>query len=109
MPLVAGLSLVYLVTGNNKHICPPAKVSEGSHILMAVAKEAVVPQGPSDSEMVGGRFAATLLSQLTWEASVASNLSFRAFVCYNSAQHHKSCFLAAKIILLLSAYGYKVL
>lgn len=51
----------HLVTGNNKHTDPPAKevVSKGSHILMAIAKDAVVPQGTADSGMVGGRFVAT--------------------------------------------------
>lgn len=106
-----GLTLVHLVTGNNKHTGRPAKkaVSKGSRILMAIAKDTVVPQGSTASGMMGGRFAATELSQPTWEESVASNLSFRAFVCYNPAQCHKLCFLAAKIILLLSAYGYKII
>lgn len=106
-----GLTLVHLVTGNNKYIGRPAKkaVSKGSRILMAIAKDTVVPQGSTASGMMGGRFAATELSQPTREESVASNLSFRAFVCYNPAQCHKLCFLAAKIILLLSAYGYKII
>lgn len=52
---MTGLTLVHLVTGNNKHTAPPAKksVSEGSHILMAIAKDTVVPQGTTDWWVVG--------------------------------------------------------
>lgn len=58
---MTGLTLVHLVIGNNKHTGPPAKKAgnTGSRVLMALAKDTVVPQGTTDSGMVGGRFAAT--------------------------------------------------
>lgn len=61
VPFMTGITLVHPVAGNNKYTGPPAKkaISRGSRILVATAKDAVVPQGTTDSGMVGGRFAAT--------------------------------------------------
>lgn len=70
MPFIVDFTFVHLVTGNYKHTAAPAKkaVSKGYYILMEIAKDKVVPQGTTDSEMVVG------LQQLSFHSQLGYNL-----------------------------------